>query len=123
MPIHRTRLFYSTAGGGSFHGWLGTWLANMSPWEAPDVTNSVPNGPLSTVDSNTDYYAIELAFDWSEDKSHILDNLDQFLDAYCDWHRIGYHVCTHDETDPTPCTWEETRESGSVPAYVPSLTG
>lgn len=119
--IHRTRLYYSTTGAASFHAWLSQWLINMSPWAAPEVTNEVPESPTTPIDGGDDYYVVELAFEWAEDRAHILDNLSQYAAAYCEWHRIGYHECTHDGTGG-PCSWAEQRESGTVPEYIEDMS-
>lgn len=123
MALHRVRLYYSTADAAAYHDWLSSFLTNLQPWESDEVTNSVSDAPASPIDENDeDYYRVELAFDWSEDKAHILDNLSLYADSYCDWYRLGYHVCTHDEDDPTPCEFEELRENGAVPDHIPSLS-
>jgi|GEM_PF-4628109 len=121
MTIHRTRLFYSTTGASGFHGWLETWLTNMQPWTDSEVTNEVPSSTRSPIDSDAEYYQVELAFEWTEDRAHILDNLDQYLTSYCDWHRIGYHECTHDDNGG-PCSWDERRQNGTVPDYIPEVS-
>jgi len=116
---HRVRLFHSVTGADSYHGWLETWLTNMSPWDAGEVTNDLPT--LSdSIDGSAKWYQTELAFAWSEDRSIILDQLDQYAASYCDWHRIGYHECTHDGTGG-PCSWNETRENGAVPSAIPNM--
>lgn len=119
MTAHRIRLFHSISEADSYHDWLETWLTNMSPWDYPDVDNTVPE--LQTDMDGNEYYATELAFDWSHDKAILLDNLSGYADSYCSWNRIGYHVCDHDEDSPTACSWEEIRENGTVPNYVPTL--
>lgn len=186
MTIHRARLFYSTTGAASFHQWLSTWLTNMTPWEADEVGNEAPSETSAAgVDGGTEHYRVELAFEWSHDKAIIIQQLDQYLAAYCDWHRLGYHVCTHDgdteavvetltlssgeqtpldrapvdgsitigsggyakgkdyetaasslsipadtsiangeytvEYETKQCQWDEVRESGSIPADIPTL--
>ncbi len=119
MTVHRVRLYHSTTGAGDFHAWIGQWLINMQPWADPEVTNELPE---ETTNREADsYYSGELAFEWSEDKAHILDNLDQYMASYCDWHRLGYHVCSHDEEPLTSCSWGEVRENGSVPSYIPEM--
>lgn len=120
MTAHRLRLYHSTAGAESYHAWLDQWLTNMQLWDAPEVTNSAPTlrEPLN---ADTKYYGGDLAFAWSEDEAIILDQLSQYADAYCDWYRIGYHFCDHDEDNPTPCAWEQTIESGTVPDGVPTF--
>lgn len=77
MTIHRVRLFHSLKGAGSFHGWLDTWLTNMDPWTDDEVTNKLPE-ERTLQDGGNSFYRGELAFEWSEDKAHILDNIDQY---------------------------------------------
>ncbi|MFP4218810.1 MAG: hypothetical protein ACLFR6_08245 [Salinarchaeum sp.] len=121
MTAHRLRLVHSQSGADDFHAWLESWLTNMSPWDYPEVDNDLPT--LREPVDGESYYQAELAFDWSEDESIILDNLDDYAASYCDWHRIGYHVCEHDESDPTPCSWDTDlgRKSGSVPDHIPTF--
>lgn len=122
MTAHRIRLYHSTQGAQSYHAWLDQWLTNMSPWECPEVTNDLPaESDRIGADAATCYVG-DLAFHWdAEDKAIILDQLSQYAAAYCDWHRIGYHVCDHDAAESTPCAWESTRESGTVPEYISDL--
>jgi hypothetical protein len=121
MAIHRVRLYHSTTGASGYHGWLSTWLMNMAPWADPEVSNDLPTvrDPLDS--DNAEYYNGELAFEWSEDRAIILDNLDQYAASYCDWHRIGYHECTHDD-DGGPCSWDEQRQAGTVPGYIEDMS-
>jgi len=93
----------------------------MQPWGSGEVTNEPTSlvNPADAGEPGPEYYSGELAFDWSEDKAFILDNLDGYLSSYCDWHRIRYHVCDHDATEPDSCNWDEVRESGTIPSDVP----
>jgi len=118
MVSHRIRIWHSETGSSGYHGWLDTWLTNMQPWSHDEVDNTLPE-LTSDIDGNNQYYQGELAFDWNEDKAIILDNLDQYMASYCDWHRLKYHVCEHDEENGGACNWEETRENGTVPSYIP----
>jgi hypothetical protein len=121
MTVHRVRLLHSTAGKNDYHAWLNTWLTNMTPWSDPEVPNDLPS--LRTqIDGSGEWYQTELAFEWTEDRAIILDNLAQYASSYCDWHRIAYHVCTHDEENGGPCSWDEVRENGTIPSYVPTFT-
>jgi hypothetical protein len=115
MSVHRVRLVYSEGGGESFNGWLETWLTNMAPWSERE--NTVPaRRDAELVD--TPHYRGNLTFQWTEDKSIIMDQLWGYLTAYCDWALLGYHVCTHDEDNPQPCEWGTVKTNGSVPGGV-----
>lgn len=120
MTVHRVRLFHSADGAEDYHTWLGQWITNMQPWEDPEVTNELPT-IREPIDGGEDYYQTELAFEWGENRAIILDNLDEHATIHCEWHRIGYHECTHDETDPTPCSWDERRQDGPVTSNIPSV--
>lgn len=112
MSIHRVRLRYSETGAQSFNGWLETWLVNMQPWaERPNEVPALREEPSA-------HYGGDLTFAWSEDKSIILDQLDGYLSAYCDWYRIWYHICDHDESERGNCSWDAQREGGQVPEWV-----
>lgn len=120
MTIHRVRLFHSPTGADSYHGWLDTWLTNMEPWSDPEVTNNLPT-QRSPIGSDVTYYQTELEFEWSEDRAIILDQLDGYARSYCDWHRIGYHECAHDDNDGS-CSWDEQRGSGTVPSVIADMS-
>jgi len=121
MSIHRIRLFHSTQGAQAYHDWLETWLTNMQSWDADEVTNTAPTERDPLADGASPYYSGDLAFAWSEDRAVIEDQLSQYAAAYCDWYRLGYHVCTHDEDEPQPCTWDSVNESGVVPDHILEL--
>ena len=118
--IHRVRLYHSTDGSDGYHSWLDTLLTNLEPWASDEVSNDLPTEKEPLESEYDPYYQGELAFEWTEDRSHILDNLDSYAASYCNWHRIGYHECTHD-SDGGPCSWDEQRESGSIPTYIESM--
>jgi hypothetical protein len=119
MSVHRVRIWHSQAGAASFHGWLDVWLTNMTPWASDEVTNTLP-ALVEPIDGDA-HYRGELAFAWTEDKAIIMDQLVGYLSAYCDWHQIAYHVCTHDEADPTPCAWDDVNRDGTLPDAVPTI--
>lgn len=124
MTIHRVRLVYSTGGAEAFNDWLSQYLINLQPWSPRE--NQVPTISDSGEDT-TEHYRGDLTFEWSEDKAIILDQIDGYLSAYCDWYQLGYHVCDHDEDDRDGCSWagpnSEVRESSaSIPDDVPILS-
>jgi len=121
MTVHRIRLYHSTAGAQSYHDWLETWLINMEPWADPEVSNDVPT-LREQMGRGGQYYQTELAFEWSEDRAIILDQLSQYAASYCDWYRIGYHECAHDDDDAEPCSWDEQRENGTAPDHIKDMS-
>lgn len=121
MTVHRVRLYHSTDGAQSYHDWLGQWLNNVDAALQSEIDNEPPTIE-QTEDEKQEWYSGNLAFEWDEGKAHILDNIDQYAAAYCNWHRIGYHECSHDEENLTPCSWDEQRENGTVPDDIPDMS-
>jgi len=120
MTVHRFRVIHSTTGAESYHNWLHQWLLNVDAALQSSVSNESPK-LVDAFDGSGTWYQGDLAFDWAEGKANIFDNIELYADSYCDWHRIGYHECSHDETEITSCSWQEVRESGTIPSYVPDM--
>lgn len=117
MTIHMLR-FASPADTASFliNSYIPQWLISHQAWEGEG-----PNDPptLQAADDEHEYYTADWRFAWSADKEVLIANIDQYTAAYTNWHRIGYHVCDHDGENRSGCEWDEWRESGTVPAWVP----
>lgn len=60
-------------------------------------------------------------FDWAEDATTLLADLESALQAEVGWYVIKYHHCDHDGSEDEGCTWDEsqTREYGTVPTDIP----
>lgn len=54
-------------------------------------------------------------FEISDDKTSLLDDAENALSGVVQWYRIKYHVCDHDESDRSGCTWDDERTAGSIP--------
>lgn len=54
----------------------------------------------------------------------LLDTFENILRGPAKWYRIRYHLCSHDEEDPSPCSWDDskTRLGGPVPPELPGRT-
>lgn len=109
---------------GGTNSYVSVWLTNYIAWE-PDGNLTQSNDPPSVVNteldgSSLDYYRGGVwRFDWSESKAQLLDNLEGQANAYCDWYRIRWHECDHDEDDDRGCSWDEVRSDGPVPGGIP----
>ena len=120
MSVHRVRLWHSQTGTDAFHGWLETWLTNMTPWDAPEVANDLLT-LTDPIGGGEAHYQGDLAFAWSEDAAIIREQLAQYAAAYCEWSQLAYHVCTHDEDNPQPCSWGSAATDGTLPDAVPQI--
>lgn len=122
MVVHRFRIFHSTAGASSFQDWFGQFTLNVNAALDEELTREKTTLREPIDDTDESYYAGDFAFAWDEGKANLYQNFDQYAASYCDWHRIAYHECSHDEADGGPCSWDEVRENGTIPDAVPTIT-
>lgn len=59
-------------------------------------------------------------FEWTEDVTTLLADLESALQSEVSWYRLRYHECVHDSSGSCP-PWDEsmTREYGTIPAGIP----
>jgi hypothetical protein len=122
--FHWIRLYHSTTGSDSFYSWLADWDAARDSDTADEVTNEIPDAPVTPrEDSNAEYYTATLSYDFSEPPTEVLKEPYHALTEHCDWCRVGYHECDHDEDDPEPCAFTDDHvlEHGTIPDHVPTL--
>lgn len=128
MTIHAVDLVCAPDSGAAFIGgtnsYISVWLTNYIAWE-PDGDLTQDNREPTFIDAadtpeiETSYYSGGIwRFDWSEDKSILLDNLVGQADAYCPWYRIRWHECDHDEDDRDGCQWDDIRTAGTIPEGI-----
>lgn len=125
MSVHMIRVVASTNGMtlSEINTVMDDWMSNQSEWEA-DSTNHVITE--RETGSGILYYGgtYRLTFD-SEPKDTLLQKCGDKLKNKVDWYRLGYHVCDHDETDRTGCSWDDEREwtdaGVSIPSDVPDF--
>jgi hypothetical protein len=121
MTVHRFRIYHSTAGASSFQDWFGQFTLNVNAALDEELTREETTLRDPIDDTADSYYSGDFAFAWDEGKENLFQNFDLYAADYCAWHRIGYHECTHDGTGG-PCSWDEQRESGPVPAYIEDMS-
>jgi hypothetical protein len=124
MSVHRIHLFYSAAGSTAFHNWLADWDDARDGDTGDELTNEIPDAPVTPRDdSNAEYYSATLSYDFGEPPTEVLREPYHALTDHCDWGRLGYHECDHDESDPEPCafTSDHVLEDGAVPDHVPTF--
>lgn len=54
------------------------------------------------------------AFDSTDTKSNLLDDIEAIVNGEVDWYKIQHHECSHDE-GKSNCAWNTTRTGGTVP--------
>jgi hypothetical protein len=124
MTVNRITLYYSVVGSETFHSWLTDWDSDRDSDTGDELTNEIPDAPVTPRDeSNAEYYTVALSYDFAEPPAEVLKEPYHALVDYCDWSRIGYHECQHDENNPKPCAFidDHVIEDGTVPDHVPAL--
>jgi hypothetical protein len=123
MPVHRIQLIYSLSDAKALHEWLSQWQSTKPTDTADSVVNDIPESPVSArTDTDAAYYRVSLSYQFSMAVETVFREPYEALSDYCEWHRIGYHACTHDRDSPDECSIDRVLADGSVPAYVPSLS-
>lgn len=100
------------------------WVDNYSEWTGDPVTHELVETNAAMDDSGTTYLRGDWRFhDQGEAATDILDDLSSRLQSINSglWHRLGYHVCDHDEATATACSWDQTLEWGTVPNDIPTF--
>lgn len=90
--------------------WAGRYAETLTT-QRLSLTHITDNEPAYTVG--------HWRFDWAEDATALLDDLEADLQAEVAWYRLRFHECSHDESDSVECSWDETREFGTIPAGIP----
>jgi hypothetical protein len=124
MTVHRIQLYYSTTDAQTFHSWVADWNSTRDGDTGDELTNKIPDVPVDPRDdSNAEYYSAMLSYDFAEPPTEVLKDPYHALVDLCDWCRVGYHECDHDEDNPEPCAFTDDHvlEHGTIPDHVPTL--
>ena len=120
MAVHMVRVLFEQPRGEAENA-VSNWVANYQEWNADPVAHSLSEANTELDGSGVRYLRGDWRFNQNDETpTDILQDLSDRLQSMQGglWHRLGYHVCTHDENNPTPCEWDETVEHGSVPSGV-----
>lgn len=123
MAVHMIRVFCEPPKGEAETA-VDNWVSNYSEWTADPVKHSLVETDASIDGTGTTYVRGDWRFDdQGEAATDILNDLSNRLQSIEGglWHRLGYHVCTHDEENPQPCSWDEKQEFGTIPSDIPDF--
>lgn len=123
MAVHMIRVLCETPKGEAQTA-VDNWVSNYSEWTADPVEHSLVETNADIDGTGTTYVRGDWRFDdQGEDPTDILSDLSNRLQSIQSglWHRLGYHVCTHSETNPQPCSWDEKKEFGTIPSDIPTI--
>lgn len=101
------------------------WVANNPAWTEDSVAHELTERNTAIDGTGETYHGIDVRFLQDDTKDNILQKMTDKLKDKVAWYRVGYHACTHDETDATPCAWDDTAEwtgkDVTIPAGVPTI--
>lgn len=123
MAVHMVRVLAEPPKGEAETA-VANWVENYTEWTGDTVEHALTDANTAIDGTGTAYVRGDWRFeDQGEDPTNILSDLSGRLQSLQGglWHRLAYHVCTHDEADPQPCSWDETVEWGTVPSGVPDF--
>jgi hypothetical protein len=123
--IHKIKLYYSTSDADAFHDWLTDWNATKDGNTNDEIDNNIPANTTTPEDSNIEYYRVELTYQSSHDPTVLLQEPYQKLTELCEWARVGYHKCDHDNLKKShDCSFDDADidEHGDIPDAISSLS-
>lgn len=122
MTIHMIRIFSHWPDGytvDDIDQEVQTWVDNHTEWLDDSVEHTISGHNTAIDGSGTDYLVGDFRFEWTDDKTTLLDNCEATLQDHVDWYRLGYHECTHDG-DGAPCGWDDKVEWTASGVSIPS---
>lgn len=126
MAKHMVRLFIEPPQGDAQTA-VGNWVQNHNEWVDDPVEHSLAETNTELDGSGTTYVRGDYRFFQDGTATDLLDDLETRLGNIQGgvWYRIGYHVCDHDESATTACSFQdadsEIRENGTIPSDIPEL--
>lgn len=122
MTVHMVRVCIEAPNGEAANA-VDNWVTNHTVWESDPVNHTL--GEVTVPPDGTTYLRGNYRFVQDVTATALLDDLESRLQSLQNgrWYRIGYHACDHHPLDepPTPCSWEQTREHGTVPSDIPTF--
>jgi len=122
MTVHMACLFVEPPRGEAAEA-VNNWVENHTEWLDDAVRHDLRETNAGLEDGGTTCVRGDYRFVQEETADELLDDLENRLQSFQGglWYRAGYHACDHDEDNPTPCSWEDTREWGDVPEDIPTF--
>lgn len=103
---------------------IANWVSNYTEWTADPSDHTLVETDTTMGGSGTAYVRGDWRFeDQGENATDILTDLSDRLQSIQGglWHRLGYHVCSHSEDNPSACSWDEKQEFGTIPRDIPDF--
>ena len=108
------------------------WVASNAEWADNSVAHTLAERNTKLDGSGVTYYGIDVRFLLDDAKSNLLQKFEDKLKDKTDWYRVGYHRCTHDESSPSPCSFDPaddpdasavqwTAKDTTIPSDIPDF--
>lgn len=101
------------------------WINSNAEWEDDTAAHGLSERNTRLDGTGATYYGADVRFLLDDAKDNLLQKFTDKLVNKVDWYRVGYHECSHDESDPTGCDWQDSEEwaaqGASIPAAVPDF--
>lgn len=120
MTVHMVRIMAEQPKGNAESA-IDNWVQNHNEWTDDSVDHSLTETSADIDGKGTTYVRGDYRFIQDSTVTDLLDTLERRLQSLQGglWYRIKYHECAHDEENPRPCSWQETREGGTIPSDIP----
>lgn len=118
MVVHMLRLRCSVPGNFPIDRFADAMERRVSQHQETLEEQRSPLSIRETVDG-MEYCAADYRFEWeAESGPNLMRTFEAVLQKHCDWLRIRYHVCDHDEDDRGGCEWDDVIEYGPIPDEI-----
>lgn len=99
---------------------INDWVESNAEWLDDSVSHSLTERNTALDGTGSTYYAIDVRFYQTDTKANLEQKFTDKLKDKVNWYRVGYHGCTHDETNAQPCSWDSKTEWTAKDVIVPS---
>lgn len=122
MSVHMVRMFVEPPKGEADNA-IENWVSNHNEWTSDPVEHTLSETNAAIDGTGTAYLRGDYRFIQEETPTSLLDDLEDKLQSIQGglWYRVGYHNCTHNESETASCDWDDKRENGTVPTDIPNI--
>lgn len=101
------------------------WVQSNAEW-ADDLDEHTIIEYNTEIDGSGDtYHSIPVRFLQEDTKDNLLQKFTDKVKDKIAWYRVGYHECSHDKDNSSPCEWQDkvewTDKDVTIPDGVPDF--
>lgn len=99
---------------------INDWIDSNSEWVEDSVEHTLKERNTAIDGSGESFYTVTVRFLEDQTKDNLLQKFTDKIKDKVDWYRVGYHSCSHDESQRHSCSWDDTTEWTAKDVTVPS---